>query len=584
MLTNRKKKKRFAKRLILFLVIVNLLIPFIIVGKDNDSNYNYSYNSYDSTFPEPKTQVFSKDLYTPILEEEKHGLGSINVTEVDLQYIGEGFNLTKNADINYRNDLTSKALNMSYKGTKFIKTEKIAQVDNLNENITDFEKIVVKLNETLSIQYNESTEGFLIYASKLTPCKLIQLSVENNTRNIEDIHESNYSINEIDGIDFINFNFKNYFKLNNLNFTMHMIWQYNFTIENWQMSQYFKPELIITEEDNIIYPKFNYYFQIKGLKYIKTNESIIYQEILADDLLINLTINLPDKNLLSSHYLILNQEVIPKNDFLAPDKSVFTNFIGANISTIDLDFTTYFSIEFVEPVDYTWGIDRLVEDQDIRERIYFPKITSGPSNIYLKYIKILEETISFDQIISSNSLFKRILSYTEINVSEFEEELINSLIFHQFATKRQGIKITMPYMIKGEICPFTIKYETTNDLRIIITDNIDMPLSNFEVVIYYYGEKYGTYISKEKTQPLGLIITDENGEVLIENVPNGNYTIKIYPRDSDDLIKKAEVSSFLDINYVVTPVIHFPLLILILGGISGILLGIGLYIYRKREK
>jgi hypothetical protein len=585
MLTNRKKNKRFAKRLILFLVIVSLLIPSIIVGNDNDSNYNYSYNSYDSTYPEPKTQGFSKDLYTPILEEEKHGLGSINVTDLDLQDIGLGFNSTDDvAYSNYDKDLTSKALNMSYKGTKFIKTEKIAQVGNLNENITDFEKIVVKLNETLSIQYNESTEGFLIYASKLTPCKLIQLSVENNTRIIENIHESNYSINEIDGIDFLNFNFKNYFKQNNLNFTMHMIWQYNFTIENWQMSQYFKPELIITEEDNIIYPKFNYYFQIKGLKYIKTNESIIYQEIPADDLWIkNLTINLPDKNLLSSHYLILNQEVIPTNDFLAPDKSVFTNSIRANTSTIDLDFTTYFSIEFVEPVDYTWGIDRLVEDQDIRERIYFPKITSGPSNIFLKYIKILEETISFDQVISSTSLFKRILSYTEINVSEFEEELINSLIFHQFATKRQGIKITMPYMIKGETCPFTIKYETTKDLRIIVTDNINMPLSNFEVVIYYYGEKYGTYVSKEKTQPLGPSITDENGEVLIEDVPNGNYTIKIFPRNSDDLIIKAEVSSFLDINYVVTPVIHFPLLILILGGICGILLGIGLKINRKRE-
>ena len=55
-----------------------------------------------------------------------------------------------------------------------------------------------------------------------------------------------------------------------------------------------------------------------------------------------------------------------------------------------------------------------------------------------------------------------------------------------------------------------------------------MPLQNLEVKISYYGEKFGTYISKEKSQPLGTKITDENGEIFIKDVPNGNYTVQIY--------------------------------------------------------
>ncbi|MFX1392019.1 MAG: hypothetical protein ACFFAH_00455 [Promethearchaeota archaeon] len=584
MTTNQNTKKRFAKRFVLFLVIINLLVPFIFIGNNNNYNYNSSENSYDGTYPKPKMQLFSKDQYNPILEEEKHSLGNINVTDLYLDFIKKGFNSTENGDYSeYKNDLTSKALNMSYRGIKFIKTEKIAQVDNLNEDLTDFKNITVELNETLSIQSDESTEGYLIYAPRLTPCKLVQLSVENNTLELEDVPENDYSIREIDeGINFLYFNYDNYFGLNTLNFTMHMIWHYNFTIDTWRISQKIGQKLIITEEENVIYPEYNYFFKITGIEYNFTLGGA-YEEIPAHDLLINLTINPPDKQLLKNHNLKINDEIIPNSDFLNQDNSIYTKeFVLANGTTIDLDFTTYFEIRFIEPVDYTWSIDRLVEDQDIRERIYFPIIISGPRKIYLKYAQILEETVAFDQVISSTSLFKRIVSYEEINVSEFEEEQKNSLIFHQFATKRQGIKIFLPYMIKNEICPFTIKYETTNDLRVVITDNINMPLQNLEVKIYYYGEKFGTYISKEKSQPLGLLLTDENGEILVKDVPNGNYTIQIY--QGEEMIKKAEVSAFLEINYVRTPIIHFPLLIVIFGGISAILIGLGLVVYRKRER
>ena len=275
---------------------------------------------------------------------------------------------------------------------------------------------------------------------------------------------------------------------------------------------------------------------------------------------------------------LINVEV----DFLTKDKSLYTkSWVKANNSKFDIEFTAYYIITFFDPVDETWSIDRLVEDKDKRERIYFPTIITGPKHIYIKNLKILEETIGYDQVESQSSLFGRPVSFIEINVSKIEEEIRNSLIFTENATKHQGILINLPYLIYGEVCPFTFKYETDKDLRIVVTDNIHMPIVGLDVVIYYYGEKYGTYMSNEKNQPIGPTITDENGEILVENVPNGNYTLKIFT--DNELITEAEVSSFLDVNYVVTPIIHFPLWILIFGIISGIILGLGFKIYKKQK-
>jgi hypothetical protein len=76
--------------------------------------------------------------------------------------------------------------------------------------------------------------------------------------------------------------------------------------------------------------------------------------------------------------------------------------------------------------------------------------------------------------------------------------------------------------------------------------------------------------------------TDENGLALIENVPNGNYTVRIYQGDS--LISEKLINTFSEINYFITEVPHFPLWILIFGGISGILFLIGLAFYSNYMK
>lgn len=569
-------KRRTTVRTLLFIFIfLNILIPLLFIGLNNTASPNFANNAYDQGVL--KTQGFSKDDYKPILEEEKQALGDINIT--DLIYDEIGINISEDMSSDYEDDLTNDALNMSYRGTNFDSTIRKAQVDNINENITDYRKVTVLLNESISVQYNETKVGDLYYAPRLTPFIDVQLWVENDTGlPLQKVNEGNYSIENYGIINFLRFNYKDYFTFNSLNFTMHILWEYNFTIQNWKLTQDIDQELILDEdEDNMINPNFNYGFKIAGNKYNKYGNETIF----ADNLVVNLTINLPDKELLRNIRFKINSD--NQNNFLTPDNSIFISgeLVKANESLIEIEFYASYRILFIDPVKDTWAIDRLVEDTDIRERIYFPYIHSGPERIYIKYANIIEKTVSFGQVIETSSLFGRTLSYEEVNVTEFEEDIRNSLIFSENATKKAGIKITLPYLIKGEICPFTIKYETDLDLKIKVTDNIRMPIVGLDVKIYYYGELYGTYISNEKNQPIGTTITDENGEILVKDVPNGNYTIKIY--QGETLVKEAEVSAYIEINYVITPIIHFPFVIMILGSIYGLIFGIGYYIYRKQK-
>ena len=80
------------------------------------------------------------------------------------------------------------------------------------------------------------------------------------------------------------------------------------------------------------------------------------------------------------------------------------------------------------------------------------------------------------------------------------------------------------------------------------------------------------------------VSTNENGEAAIRNVPNGNYTVMIY--EEGRLIKESTVNTYQRFNYIVSDELHFPLVILIFGVISGvfILLGVIFYIqYKNRQ-
>lgn len=157
-----------------------------------------------------------------------------------------------------------------------------------------------------------------------------------------------------------------------------------------------------------------------------------------------------------------------------------------------------------------------------------------------------------------------------------------SLIFTENAVKRKGLRITIPYLIVGETNPFLLKYDATNDLKIVITDTIRMPLIGYRIELLYFGKVFGTYISNDLTQPMAPAYSNENEEIIIENVPNGNYTIKIY--QDNVMIMDSLINTFTEVNYIRTNVPYFPLWILIFGCINGALILIGLIIYFNHKR
>lgn len=519
-----------------------------------------------------KSQIISKEDYSPIIDEEKQALGNISVTSFSFNQKGFFNNSKKYPDL--EDDLTSGALNMSFLGIDLIETKNPAHVDNLDKEISDSNRITVILNESINVVYDISipnAEGYLVYGPRLFPCKLVQLSLTNESMSIQEVPKKEYLV---DSFNFLVFDYFQYFGTTRNNFTMHLIWEYNLTVRDWVLYQNSKDKILIKYQQQEIKSLFYYNFSILGQKL--TNLTI---RVSSNNLDVKLKLNLPDKDDLYGHTLKVGPDNI--NNFLNTDNSINISTV-ADRKLISLTFNANYTIKFINPIENTWAIDRLVKDTNIRERIYFPSLIGGPKHIILKYLLIHENTITVDQVISNSSLFTRNVQYYDLNISNVMEDFQKSLIFTKDAVKKLGLRIILPYLIVGETDPVIIRYDAFNDLIIRVTDNINMPLVGVNIELYYYQKSYGTYISNDLNQKISPLITDENGEVMIRNVPNGNYIVRIY--DSSRLIKEATISTNNKINVVRTDEIHFPLIILIFLIISGIFVLLGLISYIQQKK
>jgi hypothetical protein len=539
----------------------------------------FNYNSLDrenyNINIDPKIQDFSKEDYTPILDKKKQGLGNITITKLTFNEVGI-FNRSDRYP-NLDDDLVSGALNITYLGTQYMQTNEIAQFNNLDKSLPKSEEIMVLINESISVQYNSSiggSEGYLIYSPRLLPHILKQVFVQNESSSIiEELSEEEYSL-DVD--DFLIFDYQNYFQDNFHNFSMYFIFEYKLTALGWELALEPKNILTLTQQQQTFSPSFYYNFALLGSK---SSDNLTIYSIPADNLVVELIVNPLDKNLFYDQQLKINEQVV--NDFLEQDNLINVT-ISADAKLFSLTFKTNFTLRFENSVDYSWAIDRLVEGRNVRERIYFPSLISGPTHIYLNNITLIEKTITIDQVIGNSSLFDRPVNYFDVILSITQTSIEHSLIFTENAVKRKGLRLTIPYLILGETNPFLLKYDATNDLKIIITDNIRMPLIGYRIELIYYGKIFGTYISNDLTQPMAPAYSDENGEILIENVPNGNYTVIIY--QDNVIIMDVLINTFSEINYISTNVPYFPLWILIFGSINGALILIGLIIYLNHKK
>ena len=563
----------YRKFLIVLFVVLSSIIPLIFM--DDIVNYNSLDRENFNINIDPKIQIFSKDDYTPILDAPEQGLGNITITK--LTFNEEGIFNRSDRYPNLVDDLISGALNITYLGTQYMQTNEIAQFNNLDKSLPDSDEITVLINESISVQYNSSiggSEGYLIYSPRLLPRVLNQVLVQNESSSIiEELSEDEYSL-DVD--DYLIFDYQNYFQDNFHNFSIYLIFEYKLTAYGWELAQDPKNILTLTQQEQTFSPSFHYNFTLTGLK---DPDNLTVSFIPAENLVVELIVNPLDKNLFYDQQLKINDQVV--NDFLEQDNLINVT-ISADAKLFSLTFKTNFTLKFENPVDYSWAIDRLIEGRNVRERIYFPSLISGPKHIYLQNVSLIENTITINQIISNSSLFDRPVNYFDVIVSITQSSIDYSLIFTENAVKRKGLRLTIPYLILGETNPFLLKYDATNDLKIVITDNIRMPLVGYRIELLYFGKVFGTYISNDLTQPMAPAYSNENGEILIENVPNGNYTVKIY--QDNVIIMDALINTFSEVNYINTRVPYFPLWILVFGGINGALILIGLIIYFNHKR
>ena len=553
------------KWLVVCIFLITVITPFLMGGLiPCESHYTEV----------PQVQAFSKEDYSPILEEKAQGLG--NITIKDVLFNEKGFFNNSQLHPDLQDDLSSGALELNYRGTDFIETVTAAQHDNLDDSIIKSNKIKVLLNESVSVEYDISVAGserYLIYGLSLYPVTIKEIYIHNQTSDpIIKLTETQYTI---DSANFLNFDYYDYFQIDMNNFSVYILYEYEINIRHWILIQDSEMELLINKQQQSFTPDFTYNFTFSGLRRNKTLDEFIP----AYDFKATLDLNLPDKEVLFDHSLWINEDEI--GDFLGNGNSI--NFtVYADVSEIMVNFKANFTIKFEDPLDYSWAIDRLAELNDIRERIYFPTLISGPEHIFIQNVKIFEKTITIDQVLTNSSLFERPVAFYDANVSIIQEKLENSLIFTEQSVKKQGLRIMLPYMIQGETVPFLIKYRATNDLRLVITDNIRMPLEGMKIELLYYEKQYGTYISNEIVQPMAPAYSNEHGEITIYNVPNGYYQLRVYR--NDQLLLETEVSSFTDVNYIATNIFHFPIVILVFIILYSSILLIGLIIYLKNKR
>ncbi len=523
------------------------------------------------------TQDFSAQDFEPLIDYTEQIRGVVSASDMEINELGLGF-YTSNEHPELIDDYSNGALNLSYVDTEFISTTSPAYRNRGDSNeVVEKSQITVLLNESVNVEFNKtkSPEGYLVYRSLLTPTRIMNLHV-NSTVGFEEVEDLYYDINED---DFLVFDYgQHYDGIDELNLTMYLTLEYNLTMNNWELEQVNTNDIIITQQEQAIETQYNYRFRIIGYQ---LNDSL-EETIRSSKISVNLTVSPPNKDLLRDYDLEIDGDSKQTSKYLNPDDSFSTGFIPVNQSSIfsfSLDFTVDFNISFYESVTGFWSIDRLTENRNTRQRIYFPTISSGPSDIYVENVKFFERTISFNQNVSASSQFGREVSIKNASVEDWEE---NPRYKSSNWLEKWGLNVTLPLMILGEICPISIEYIPTQNLRVKVTDNIGMPVSGLNVIVYYGGKAYGSYISQNTSQPISSQTTDIRSEIFIGDVPNGYYTIDVYLYGIHQ--GTYDVNSYKTLNLISTPIIHFPYWLIIFGIFSIALIGMGYILYKKNKR
>ncbi|MFX1280247.1 MAG: hypothetical protein ACFFA3_12590 [Promethearchaeota archaeon] len=548
-----KLANRSSKQILLFSVIV---ISFVLVNFNINPNNNANQDNSILDI-----NAFNKENYTEILTTTRYGLGNITIDDIRYNFVVPGI---VNQNVYHplvSEDLISGKLSINTTKIEFIESTSPAIIDNLDKKIEDRNYAKYKYNETLKVKYDKTEARYLVYHSRFVNAELLEIRVDNGTIISELVEDVDYTI---DNQGFIVFYYEDYFDEGRIsNFSMYLTWENLLAFGNWKIEQLENQILEIDQIEQDLSVDFQYQFRLVARAYSSNLVDVI--DINFWD--VALTVNPFEMEQLTNHKLKLNGIEADIGNHLNPDKSIkikLSDLFTPESSRFSLNFTTTFTLRFDNRLGKFWAIDRLVDLRSVRERIYLCHLISGPKHYYLKNVFFNESSIYFEEVLDSYSLFDRYVSVSELNIN---------------LTGYLGMKVHLPFMYVGETCPVLVKYLTSEKLKIVITDEIKMPLVGAKIEVSLFGAPYGTYISNITSQPIIPRRSDENGQIILNNVPRGNYTIRIYYERR--FIKEAQVTTFKNPNYIYTNVPHSPLWIITFAIVTGSILIIGAILYLK---
>jgi hypothetical protein len=542
---------RSIDKLLIISFIALLGFSFLFSAFPNGSAISNT-NSLENNLENSNLILPPEASYERINRNGEQPVGNISVTAITS--MGRGLTVG-GLGINILN------ITFSYVGFEFLGTQKIASV-NTRTASTRIGYITIRINDTARFTYY-ANDSKMLAAFKSTLYEGILQEVYMNSTQIP-----LGQIQKLSGGYVYNYSYYHNLYPNGI-LNMHYIIDYNITLNMWRMIQ-----------DTVVKAPYltSYSREITGF----------YNYTFAPgktglDLTATYLVNLPDASRLIFLSMSRYTGTTPPSTGIKitaytkySNNSILIN-TATNITHYSINFKANFTLSFVNRYWSYWNKDYLYSGRDVRARQYELQCTDGPSSIMISHFKFNESSIPFEDKISLLSTFERPLTSSNMNYSSAAR--ISGTTF-TFGTSGS----TFYFLVKGEIDIITIRYHSERQLNIIIVDQVSVPVMNAEIRLFYGSSDilFGTIMSKSQNYPIAAKYTDNQGQIILKDLPSGSYKISIY--FNGVFVQNSTVSSSDSLSYIETSIPHFPTWTVVFSSLCAVFIISGLKIIKKNKR
>src|SRR5271157_2893228 len=206
----------------------------------------------------------------------------------------------------------------------------------------------------------------------------------------------------------------------------------------------------------------------------------------------------------------------------APFSHVTSN---SNGTLIAVTFNVNATVGFTEIEANRWSLDRLEASLDIRLRQYQLTVLQGPVTYLVENVQFNIPDLPFGSVFSNSIASNPDGSFSYANntyqiYSPELERVVNVLNGTQGNLGR----------IQRSQGPVTVslQYNSSYNATFRVLDQVRNPLSGADVVLNYYGVRFGALMAWNKTLAYPSIKTGSSGSISYTYLPEGNYTVTVY--------------------------------------------------------